>query len=119
MNETIALLIMAVFDLVILGFGIYLLFSGTRMRRTKEPGTLIFTEDEIKRCNDKEALAIYFWWREVLMGSVFVIFGMIRLLDKYIFKVGGMLDISLMVILLITAGWFFYSMQTARARFLS
>ena len=119
MNEMMTLLILSSIDAIILVFGIYLIFSGIRMKKTKEPGTLVLTEEEVKRCLQKEALAEFFCWREEVMGVVFVMFGTIRLLDKFVLKIGGMLDIALMVILLITALWFFKCLQTARANFLS
>jgi len=119
MNEMMTLLILSVFDFVILGFGIYLFFSGMKMRKTKEIGTLVLTEEEVKRCENKEALADFFYWREAVMGGIFVLFGAFRLLDKFVLKIGGMLDIALMVVLLITALWFYKSLMTAREKFLS
>lgn len=119
MNEMMTLLILSVIDAIILVFGIYLIFSGIKMKKTKEPGTLVLTEEEVKKCQQKEALADFFYWREEVMGVVFAVFGTIRLLDKFVLKIGGILDVALMVTLLITALWFFKCLQTARANFLS
>jgi len=118
MNETMTLLILAAFDIVILIFGIYLFVSGVKMQKTKEPGTLILTEEEVKKCKDKEALADFFYWREEVMGGIFVLFGVIRLLDKFVLKIGGVLDIVLMVVLIVTALWFYKGLMTARMKFL-
>ena len=118
MNETMTVWILSVFDGVILLFGLYLFFSGMKMYRTKEIGTLILTEEEVNRCEAKKELADYFYWREEVMGGVFVLFGIVRLLDKYVLRIGGMLDIAMMVALLITALWFFKSLSNARANFL-
>lgn len=118
MNETMTVWILSVFDGVILLFGLYLFFSGMKMYRTKEIGTLILTEEEVNRCEAKKELADYFYWREEVMGGVFVLFGIVRLLDKYVLKIGGMLDIAMMVALLITAFCFFKSLSNARAKFL-
>ncbi len=118
MNETMTVWILSVFDGVILLFGLYLFFSGMKMYRTKEIGTLILTEEEVNRCEAKKELADYFYWREEVMGGVFVLFGIVRLLDKYVLRIGGMLDIAMMVALLITALWFFKSLSNARAKFL-
>ena len=118
MNDKVNLIILAVFDIVIAGLGIYFVFSAIKMKRTKEIGTFILTEEEVQKCREKEALAAFFYWREGIMGGVFLLFGIVRLLDKFIFKIGGVLDIALMLILLLTALWFFKGLQTARARFL-
>lgn len=118
MNETVTLFLLSAFDVVILIFGIYLIISAVTTKKTKEIGTLVLAEEEIKRCEQKEALADFLYWREAVMGSVFALFGVIRLLDKFVLKIGGVLDIILMVVLLVTALWFFKCLQTARARFL-
>ena len=118
MNDTIPLLILSVFDAVILVFGVYLIIAGGRMKVSKEIGTMILTEEEKKKCEQKEVLAEFFYWRELLLGSVFVLYGVIRLLDKFVLKIGGLLDIGLMTVLLVTACWFIKSLQTARAKFL-
>jgi len=119
MNATMTLIILAVFDGVILGFGVYLLIAGNKMKTTKDIGTLVLTEDEMKNCKQKEAFADFFGWREVLMGVVFVLCGIVRLLDKFLLKIGGVLDIGPMVVLLVATLWLFKSLQTARTRFLS
>lgn len=118
MNDTMTLLILSVFDGVILVFGVYLLITGIKMEKTKLIGSLILTEDEVKKCEHKEAFAEFLAWREVLMGIVFVLFGVIRLLDKFVLKIGGLLDITLMIVLLVIALWFFKSLQVARAKYL-
>ena len=118
MSESMTLLILSVFDVVVLVFGVYLFFSGIKMQKTKEIGNFILTEEEVKRCERREALVDFFYWREEVMGAVFGLFGAIRLLDKYVLKIGGVLDVALMVILLITALWFYKSLMTARTKFL-
>lgn len=118
MNTTMTLIILAVFDGVILGFGVYLLIAGNKMKTTKDIGTLVLNEDEVKKCKQKESLAEFLGWREVLMGVVFTICGAVRLLDKFLLKIGGILDIGLMIAILVIALWFFRSLQDARAKYL-
>ena len=119
MNETMTLWILATFDAVIFVFGVYLLFAGLKMQKTKEIDTMLLAEDEVKRCKNKEELAKFFCWREEVMGVIFVLFGAIRLLDKFLLKIGGILDVILMIVLLVTVLWVFKSLQTARASFLT
>lgn len=119
MNETMTLVVLAVFDAVILGLGIYLIIAGNKMKKTQEIGTLILTEEEIKGCVYKEKMAAFFCWRETVMGIVFILFGVLRLMNKFVLKANGVLDICLMILLLVTVLWFFKSIQTARSVFLS
>ena len=119
MNSSVSLGILTVFDIVILGLGIYFIVAGIRMKKTKELGIIILTEEEVKGCTQKVALAEYFSWRELAMGVVFALFGGIRLLDKYVLKIGGMLDVMLMVGLLVTVMWFYKCIMIARTKFLA
>lgn len=119
MNTTSSTLILSVFDVIIAVLGIYLITSAVKMKKTKEIGTVILTPEEIGRCKRKEELAEFLCWREMVLGVVFLLFGFIRLLDTYVLKIGGVLDILLMIVLIIAVLWFFKSLQTARAEFLS
>lgn len=118
MNEQVTFTILLAFDLVILSFGIFLFASGMKMKKTKKMEAFILTEEELSRCQHKEKLAEFFCWREAVIGIVFFLFGVFRLLDKFVWKIGRMLDIGLMLVLLITALWFFAGIQKARAQFL-
>lgn len=118
MNEAMSLLVLSAFDIIAVVFGIYMLNAAFKMRDSKKMGTFLLTEEELKRCNHKEELADYFWSREAVMGVLFALFGFIRLVDKFILKIGGMLDVVLVVILLIAVLWFFKCLQNARTQFL-
>lgn len=118
MNETMSILILKVFDVICMIFGIYLLISAVKMKKTNEIGSIILTEEEKKQCHKKEALAQFMYGREVILGWVFLVFGTVRILDLLVLKIGGILDVALMVILIVTALWFLRELQTAREKFL-
>lgn len=119
MNTISSLLILSAFDAIIAGLGIYLIASAVKMKKTREVGTLILTPEELERCKQKDALAEFLCWREMVIGVVFLLFGFVRLLDTYVLKAGGVLDILVMIVLIVAVLWFFKSLQTARAEFLS
>lgn len=118
MNETMNLLVLMVFDVIIVGFGIYMLVSAMKMKKKNEINTMILTEEEMVKCQHKTELADFLYWREAVLGGVFVLSGAVRLLDKFVLKIGGMLDMIPVVILLLVAFWFLKCLQTARAKFL-
>ena len=118
MNETMSLMILAAFDMIIIGFGICMLISAVSMKKTKNPGNLLLAEEELKRCQNKAELAEFFYWREAVIGSVFILCGIIHLLDKFVLKVGGAVNVIPIIILLLVACWFLKELQTARAKFL-
>ena len=118
MNETMSLIILSAFDVIIIGFGIYMLISAVSMKKTKNPGNLLLAEEELNRCHNKAELAEFFCWREAVIGSVFVLCGIVHLLDKFVLKVGGAVNVIPIIVLLLVAFWFLKELQTARAKFL-
>lgn len=119
MNTTSNLLILSAFDVIIAALGIYLIVSAVKMKKTGEIDTLILTPEEIERCRQKDELAEFLYWREMAIGIIFVLFGFIRLLDTFVLKIGGILDVLLMIVLIMAILWFYKSLQTARTEFLS
>jgi len=118
MNEMMTWVILSAFDVIILIFGIYMIVAAFQMKNTKELGKIILTEEEVHRCTDKVALADFLYKREAVTGCVFLICGAVRLLSKFLLKLGGIADKIVVVVLLVAAFWFLKSLQTARAKFL-
>lgn len=110
--------VMMIFDVVMIGLGVYMMITAWNMRRKNEIGTMVLAEEELARCNDKEGFITYIYWREAVMGGALIMYGVIELLDKYIIKIGGVLDYVPIVILLIVLAWFYKCLQNARKQFL-
>lgn len=110
--------VMMIFDVVMIGIGIYMIVAGLQMKKENTISQILLAEEEIIKCKDTEGFISYIYWREVVMGAALVLYGAIGLLDKYIFEMGGILNYVPIVLLLIVFFWFYSGLQTARMRFL-
>ena len=50
--------VMIIFNVVILGFGIYMIAAALKMKKTGEISSAVITEEEIAKCKDKRVLWI-------------------------------------------------------------
>lgn len=110
--------IMIIFDAVMIFLGIYMIVAALNMKKKNEIGTVILAEEEAVRCKDKEGFIAYIYWREAVVGGALILYGAAGLLDKYIFKIGGLLNYIPAVLLLAAFFLFYKGMQSARALFL-
>jgi len=110
--------VMMIFDVVMIGIGIYMMAAAWGMKQKNEISPVLLAEEELIKCRNKEGFIAYIYWREIVMGAALFIYGIIRLLDKFVFMAGGMLDYILLAILLIIFFWFYKGLQDARAEFL-
>ena len=110
--------VMMIFDVVMIGIGIYMISAGLTMRKENVISQILLAEEELIKCKDTEGFITYIYWREVVMGMALILYGIIGLLDKFIFKMGGILDYVPIILLLIVFFWFYSGLQTARKRFL-
>jgi len=110
--------VMMIFDMVMVGIGVYMAVAAWGMKKKNEISPILLAEEELVKCQDKEGFITYIYWREVVMGVALILYGVIGLLDKYIFKIGGVLDYISVVLLLIVFFWFYKGLQNARTQFL-
>lgn len=110
--------VMMIFELVMMGIGIYMLIAAFNMKKKNEIGTVILAEEEVLRCSDKTGFITYIYWREAVLGSALILYGVVGLLEQYVFQVGRVLDFVCIVILLVIFGWFYNGLQNARKKFL-
>ena len=64
------------FELFLILFGIYLIISANKMKRTKEPATLL-VQEELKNCRDKKGFATEMEGKLRFLGAVIAAYGVI------------------------------------------
>ena len=110
--------VMMIFDIVMIGLGLYMMIAAWNMKKKNEIGSVILAEEELARCKDKAGFIAFIYWREAVLGGALMIYGVIGLLDKFIFKAGSMLDYISVILLLVFFAWFYQGLQSARRQFL-
>lgn len=104
------------FEIFLILFGIYLLFSANKMKKTKEPVTLLM-QDELSHCRDKKGFAAEMEGKLRFFGAVVTAYGLIGSInDVYIHN--NWIRIMGVGIFLLVCFWFVVKLRKAREKFL-
>lgn len=109
--------VMIIFNIVIMGFGIYMVAAALKMKNTGEINSAVITEEEIAKCKDKKAFIEFIYWREAVFGVMVVIVGALGLVDDLIVSLGSFNFIE-MIVFLLGFIWFQSGLRKAREKFL-
>lgn len=109
--------VMIIFNVVILGFGIYMIAAALKMKKTGEISSAVITEEEIAKCKDKQGFVEFMYWREAAFGVMVALVGALGLLDDLVVSL-GVINIIVMVVFLIGFFWFQTGLRKAREKFL-
>lgn len=108
--------VLTIFYGIIVVFGAYLIISPMNMKKSGKIGSLIITEEETAKCKDKQGFIDFIYWKEMVLGIVFMIVGVIEILNDGIWGVKAVSIVG-MLIFLATFLWFQNNLTTARGKF--
>lgn len=108
--------IMGIFDVIILLYGVYTIYTALQMRKTKEPAKWLVNEQEIDRCKDKSGFveATYVW--TIVFGAVAMLYGIVSLLNSFVLHV-PVLDVICLLVFLAGCVFYIAALNRARKRF--
>ena len=107
-----------IFDVAMIGIGVYMAVTAFNMKKNNEIGTLILAEEEVNKCKDKAGFITYIYWRAAVMGAALVLYGALELMSKYLFALEGFLKYLPLIFILAVLVWFYRALQTARNNYL-
>ena len=110
--------IMAVFDIVIIGFGIYMIVAGVKMKKTGEISSMVLAEEELKKCKDKDGFINYIYWKEAIFGAVMAVTGILGLVNELVKSLGKFNYVEVVLFLAVFL-WFWRELGAAREKYLS
>ena len=105
------------FDLIAVFFGIYMIGSALKMKRTGEISTIIMTAKEIEKCKDKAGYIAFIYWKEAVFGALFILVGIIGFINSYVVSLGLWLNAIDLLIFLGAFLWFYHELGEARERY--
>ncbi len=111
--------IMLIFDLVIAGLGVYLLYSAITMRKEKEVPEMFVAKEEASRCEDKHAFASYMFPKTMVFAITSLVSGILCFLaDTKLLplnkKSGNIFGIVMLLVFL--AAWLYFTIFLKRAK---
>lgn len=107
------------FDVIAIIFGIYMIGSALKMKRTGKISPVIMTPQEIEKCKDAAGYIAFIYWKEAVFGGLFILVGIIGCINSWVVDLGLWLNAIDLVIFLGAFVWFYQELGKARAKFVS
>lgn len=77
---------MKIFGLIVIALGLYAVYSGIMMRKTKIPGKWLMGELEMDKCDDEKGFAMAMSGKTLFFGIAVILYGIICTLNKWIWE---------------------------------
>lgn len=111
---------MMIFDVLLLVFGLYMLYAGQKMKRTGEVSTLIVPESEIQKIRNKKDFISEIYGKMMLFAGIISLYGAYGLITDLIPNIPGaaMGNILGIIIFFAVMIWFFRALTKAKAKYI-
>lgn len=103
-----------IFDVIITGLGMYLIFASFQMRRTGQISTVIINKEEIARCRDKKGFTQSIFGQTLAIGLFSLIYGGLGIVNDTLYALGGIFDFGGVVVFLVL--WFWYTRELKKKK---
>ena len=104
------------FEFFLILFGIYLLFSANKMKKTKEP-TALLLQDEAAICRDKKGFAAEMEGKLRFFGAVMTVYGCVEAVNEAYLH-NNWLQIIGVGILLLVCFWFVVKLRKKKKKYI-
>lgn len=108
--------VMTIFDIVIFGFGVYMVGAALKMKKTGEISSAVIAPEETARCRDKQGFIDFIYWKEALFGVLVVLVGALGIINEQVISLGSASVIEMLVFLAAFI-WFQSELRKAREKF--
>lgn len=108
---------MLIMDLIIAGYGIFMIYISVWMRKNKRVHKSVLAEEEIKRCRDQEGFVNYMFSKVMLLAVVCVLTGVGGMICDYLEISSRIVSLSILGVFLIAFGIFTHFLRLAREKF--
>lgn len=108
---------MILFDFIILGYGLYMVYSAYQMKKTNQPPTLIVNQADLIGARDVKSFCEAMFKPFVLFGMMAIIYGVIGLVNDMYLKTPMMNFVSVLLFLILCF-WFLREMKKNKIKYL-
>lgn len=105
--------IMLLFDIIILVYGFYGIFSGVRMKSTGIPSAILVSKDELPKVKNAEEFCNKMYQPTIIFGGMACLFGILQILNQYVIK-RALADILGVACFLIVCAWYVKELRKAK-----
>ena len=108
---------MILFDVIILCYGVYLVYSGYQMRNTHQPSNLIINRADLVGARDIKSFCEAMFKPTVIFGMMAILYGIVGFVnDKYLDE--PMVNFASIVLFLILCFWYLRETKQNKAKYL-
>ncbi|MCM1256582.1 MAG: hypothetical protein NC307_01875 [Roseburia sp.] len=108
---------MLIFDLVITGLGLYLIYSSLKMKNTGELSTIVVNQEDMARCKNRQGFIDAIAMKSVCFGVIALIFGVLAIVNDMYALLGKYFNLIGAVVFIGTWLWFAGQLRKAREQF--
>ena len=108
---------MTLFDVIILFYGVYLIYGACQMKRTHQPSSLIINQGDLIGARDVKGFCEALFKPLLAFGIAAIIYGILNLVnDRYLKE--PMIDFVAMPVFLVLCFWFLRMMKKCKKNYL-
>lgn len=108
--------IMGIFDIIILAFGLYLLYSGFQMKRNGKISSMLMSEAEINRIFDKLGFIDAIYGKTMIFAGIISAYGIFGLIDDFVIEI-PYVGMAGMFIFIVAMVWYFRELRKAKSQY--
>ncbi len=90
MDTLAAIDVILIFDIILLVYGIYTIYSAFVMKKTQMPVKWLVPEQELKKCRDAKGFAEAMYAKTVVFGVVVALFGLVSFLNRMLWLIAAL-----------------------------
>lgn len=108
---------MLLFDVIILCYGLYLIYSGYQMKKTHQPSNLIINQADLIGARDTKGFCEAMFKPTVVFGMMAVLYGIVGFInDRYVDE--PMVNFASIILFLILCFWFLRETKKYKSQYL-
>ena len=108
--------VMGIFDVIILAFGLYLMYIGVQMKKKGTISTTLINESDINRIFDKAGFIDAIYGKTMIFAGIITAYGFFGLIDDYVLEI-PYIGMAGMFIFIVAMVWYFHELRKAKAQF--
>lgn len=108
---------MQLFDLVIFGYGLYMVYSAFQMKKTHQPPAMLINQTELIGARDVKGFCEAMFRPFVIFGVMAALYGVLGLINDMVITIPA-ITFGSIILFLIMCYWFFQEMKKNKRKFL-
>ncbi|MFP3153964.1 hypothetical protein LQZ18_05935 [Lachnospiraceae bacterium ZAX-1] len=108
---------LGIFDVIIAGYGIYMIYESIKMKKTGIPGNWLMGNTDITNCKDLKGFTNYMYKKTFLFGVLAIAYGILGGINNFVYDL-KYLYIACLILFLLSCVWITVSLNKGKKMFL-